>query len=154
MTILCALLPNVHHHPTCITTLHASLPCVHDHPGSSPRPPSLPRTSWPPTGSVGCLHTPLHNPPPARHIPRPHSSSSTSSSTSPPVHIALAHITPHPPSSKHPIPTSWPLPLIILPPSSHPSTFPPIQIMESSQTLLHVLKRESVNLTKKKQASS
>ena len=28
------------------------------------------------------------------------------------------------------------------------------QIMESSQTLLHVLKRESVNLTKKKQASS
>ena len=29
-----------------------------------------------------------------------------------------------------------------------------LQIMESSQTLLHVLKRESVNLTKKKQASS
>ena len=29
-----------------------------------------------------------------------------------------------------------------------------VQIMESSQTLLHVLKRESVNLTKKKQASS
>ena len=28
------------------------------------------------------------------------------------------------------------------------------KIMESSQTLLHVLKRESVNLTKKKQASS
>ena len=28
------------------------------------------------------------------------------------------------------------------------------QIMESSQTLLHVLKRESVNLTKKKAASS
>jgi len=28
------------------------------------------------------------------------------------------------------------------------------QIMESSQTLLHVLKRESVNLTKKKQTSS
>ena len=27
------------------------------------------------------------------------------------------------------------------------------KIMESSQTLLHVLKRESVNLTKKKQAS-
>ncbi len=28
------------------------------------------------------------------------------------------------------------------------------KIMESSQTLLHVLKRESVNLTKKKQTSS
>lgn len=28
------------------------------------------------------------------------------------------------------------------------------KIMESSQTLLHVLKRESVNLTKKRQASS
>eukprot|EP00310_Coccolithus_braarudii_P013998 CAMPEP_0183350938 /NCGR_PEP_ID=MMETSP0164_2-20130417/22126_1 /TAXON_ID=221442 /ORGANISM="Coccolithus pelagicus ssp braarudi, Strain PLY182g" /LENGTH=112 /DNA_ID=CAMNT_0025522977 /DNA_START=67 /DNA_END=405 /DNA_ORIENTATION=- len=28
------------------------------------------------------------------------------------------------------------------------------KILESSQTLLHVLKRESVNLTKKKQASS
>ena len=28
------------------------------------------------------------------------------------------------------------------------------KIMESSQTRLHVLKRESVNLTKKKQASS
>jgi len=28
------------------------------------------------------------------------------------------------------------------------------KIMESSQTLLHVLKRESVNLTKKKQASA
>ena len=27
------------------------------------------------------------------------------------------------------------------------------KIMESSQTLLHVLKRESVNLTKKKQTS-
>ena len=31
---------------------------------------------------------------------------------------------------------------------------PLAQIMESSQTLLHVLKRESVNLTKKKQSSS
>ena len=30
---------------------------------------------------------------------------------------------------------------------------PLLKIMESSQTLLHVLKRESVNLTKKKQAS-
>ena len=29
-----------------------------------------------------------------------------------------------------------------------------MKILESSQTLLHVLKRESVNLTKKKQASS
>lgn len=36
---------------------------------------------------------------------------------------------------------------------------PPVQaaymkILESSQTLLHVLKRETVNLTKKKQASA
>lgn len=29
-----------------------------------------------------------------------------------------------------------------------------IKILESSQTLLHVLKRESINLTKKKQSSS
>ena len=29
-----------------------------------------------------------------------------------------------------------------------------MQILESSQTLLHVLKRETVNLTKKKQSSS
>ena len=35
-----------------------------------------------------------------------------------------------------------------------PSPCHTLQIMESSQTLLHVLKRESVNLTKKKQASS
>ena len=35
-----------------------------------------------------------------------------------------------------------------------PPARPPYQIMESSQTLLHVLKREAVNLTKKKQASS
>jgi len=29
-----------------------------------------------------------------------------------------------------------------------------MKILESSQTLLHVLKRETVNLTKKKQSSS
>ncbi len=37
---------------------------------------------------------------------------------------------------------------------SHPHDASVFQILESSQTLLHVLKRESVNLAKKKQTSS
>ena len=50
--------------------------------------------------------------------------------------------------------TERPLYLYFLLPCRTLTLVAPSQILESSQTLLHVLKRETVNLTKKKQSSS